>query len=35
VRQIEVRAFEKVQKAVKNRMAALEQPVETPAVAAH
>ncbi len=26
VRQIEVRAFEKVQKAVKNRMAAMEQP---------
>jgi RNA polymerase sigma-32 factor len=26
VRQIEVRAFEKVQKAVKSRMAAMEQP---------
>jgi RNA polymerase sigma-32 factor len=35
VRQIEVRAFEKVQKAVKNRIAALEQPKETAAIAAH
>jgi RNA polymerase sigma-32 factor len=35
VRQIEVRAFEKVQKAVKNRMAAMEKPAEAPAVAAH
>src|SRR5271169_5855536 len=34
VRQIEVRAFEKVQKAVKNRVAAMEQPKETPAVSA-
>ena len=34
VRQIEVRAFEKVQKAVKNRLAALEQPAESPAIAA-
>src|SRR5579885_3409060 len=33
VRQIEVRAFEKVQKAVKNRIAAMEKP-ETPALAA-
>ena len=32
VRQIEVRAFEKVQKAVKNRVAALEQPTATPAI---
>src|SRR5476649_1100771 len=32
VRQIEVRAFEKVQKAVKNRIATLEQPAETPAL---
>ena len=32
VRQIEVRAFEKVQKAVKNSIATLEQPKETPAV---
>ena len=35
VRQIEVRAFEKVQKAVKSRMAAMEQPAEAPAVTAH
>jgi RNA polymerase sigma-32 factor len=35
VRQIEVRAFEKVQKAVKNRIAALEQPAESPAITAH
>ena len=35
VRQIEVRAFEKVQKAVKSRMAAMEQPAESPAIAAH
>jgi RNA polymerase sigma-32 factor len=35
VRQIEVRAFEKVQKAVKNRMTAMEQPAEAPAIAAH
>ncbi len=35
VRQIEVRAFEKVQKAVKNRVAAMEQPKETAQVAAH
>ncbi len=34
VRQIEVRAFEKVQKAVKNRVAAMEQPQETAALAA-
>jgi RNA polymerase sigma-32 factor len=34
VRQIEVRAFEKVQKAVKSRMATLEKPAETPAVTA-
>ena len=32
VRQIEVRAFEKVQKAVKNNIATLEQPKETPAI---
>jgi len=32
VRQIEVRAFEKVQKAVKNRIAVLEQPTATPAI---
>ena len=32
VRQIEVRAFEKVQKAVKNQIATMEQPAETPAV---
>jgi RNA polymerase sigma-32 factor len=36
VRQIEVRAFEKVQKAVKNRLAAIEQPAaEAAAIAAH
>ncbi len=35
VRQIEVRAFEKVQKAVKNRMAAMEQPAAEPQLAAH
>ncbi|HWL04993.1 MAG TPA: RNA polymerase sigma factor RpoH [Xanthobacteraceae bacterium] len=36
VRQIEVRAFEKVQKAVKSRMAAMEQPAHAaPALAAH
>jgi RNA polymerase sigma-32 factor len=36
VRQIEVRAFEKVQKAVKNRVAAMEQPhAEPAALAAH
>src|SRR5579884_403756 len=35
VRQIEVRAFEKVQKAVKSRMAQLEQPQQREAVAAH
>jgi RNA polymerase sigma-32 factor len=36
VRQIEVRAFEKVQKAVKNRVAAMEQPSgQTEALAAH
>ena len=38
VRQIEVRAFEKVQKAVKNRLAAIEQPpaaAAEPALAAH
>src|SRR5262249_13893044 len=35
VRQIEVRAFEKIQKAVKSRMAALEQPAESQAIAAH
>jgi RNA polymerase sigma-32 factor len=34
VRQIEVRAFEKVQKAVKNRMTAIEQPQEAQAIAA-
>ncbi len=34
VRQIEVRAFEKVQKAVKNNIATLEQPKETPAIGA-
>jgi len=34
VRQIEVRAFEKVQKAVKNRIAVMEQPAEQPAIAA-
>jgi RNA polymerase sigma-32 factor len=36
VRQIEVRAFEKVQKAVKNRVAAMETPPAAPqAIAAH
>jgi len=36
VRQIEVRAFEKVQKAVKNKVAAMEQPSAQPeAIAAH
>ena len=36
VRQIEVRAFEKVQKAVKNRVAAMEAPPAAPqAIAAH
>jgi RNA polymerase sigma-32 factor len=36
VRQIEVRAFEKVQKAVKNRVAAMETPAAAPqAIAAH
>jgi len=35
VRQIEVRAFEKVQKSVKNRVAAMEQPKAQPALAAH
>ena len=39
VRQIEVRAFEKVQKAVKNRVAAIEHPTAapgaTPALAVH
>ncbi|AMN44395.1 RNA polymerase sigma factor RpoH [Rhodoplanes sp. Z2-YC6860] len=36
VRQIEVRAFEKVQKAVKNRVAAMEAPTAAPqAIAAH
>ena len=36
VRQIEVRAFEKVQKAVRNRVAAMEQPRAQPAaIAAH
>src|SRR3569832_1260685 len=35
VRQIEVRAFEKVQKAVKNRVAAMEQPHQPDAIAAH
>lgn len=34
VRQIEVRAFEKVQKAVKNSIATMEQPAVTPAVSA-
>jgi hypothetical protein len=33
VRQIEVRAFEKVQKAVKNRVAAIEMPVHQPILA--
>ena len=35
VRQIEVRAFEKVQKAVKTNIAAIEQPKQAPAIAAH
>jgi RNA polymerase sigma-32 factor len=35
VRQIEVRAFEKVQKAVKTRIATMEQPADAPAIAAH
>jgi RNA polymerase sigma-32 factor len=35
VRQIEVRAFEKVQKAVKTRISALEQPAEQNAITAH
>ena len=35
VRQIEVRAFEKVQKAVKSRISALEQPAEAGAISAH
>jgi RNA polymerase sigma-32 factor len=36
VRQIEVRAFEKVQKAVKNRVAAMETPAAAPQpIAAH
>ncbi len=35
VRQIEVRAFEKVQKAVKNRVAAMEQPGSAPALTMH
>jgi RNA polymerase sigma-32 factor len=35
VRQIEVRAFEKVQKAVKNRVAAMEQPKQAAQLAAH
>jgi RNA polymerase sigma-32 factor len=35
VRQIEVRAFEKVQKAVKNRVAAMESPPVAPAMPAH
>jgi RNA polymerase sigma-32 factor len=35
VRQIEVRAFEKVQKAVRNRVAAMEQPKTPEAIAAH
>ena len=34
VRQIDVRAFEKVQKAVKNRITAMENPATAPAVAA-
>ncbi|HET7805510.1 MAG TPA: RNA polymerase sigma factor RpoH [Pseudolabrys sp.] len=34
VRQIEVRAFEKVQKAVKNRVAAMEKPADAPAISA-
>jgi RNA polymerase sigma-32 factor len=35
VRQIEVRAFEKVQKAVKNRIAAMESPPAAPALQPH
>src|SRR5437868_11012679 len=35
VRQIEVRAFEKVQKAVRNRVAAMESPPTQPALAVH
>jgi RNA polymerase sigma-32 factor len=35
VRQIEVRAFEKVQKAVRNRVTAMEQPKAAPALEAH
>ena len=35
IRQIEVRAFEKVQKAVKNRVAAMEQPKQPEALPAH
>jgi RNA polymerase sigma-32 factor len=35
VRQIEVRAFEKVQKAVKSHMTTMEQPAEAAAIAAH
>jgi RNA polymerase sigma-32 factor len=35
VRQIEVRAFEKVQKAVRNRVAAMESPPTQPALAMH
>jgi RNA polymerase sigma-32 factor len=35
VRQIEVRAFEKVQKAVKNRIATMEQPAEAEAATMH
>ena len=35
VRQIEVRAFEKVQKAVKNRVAAIEQPQAAAALPVH
>jgi len=35
VRQIEVRAFEKVQKAVKNRVAAIESPPTQPQLAMH
>ena len=35
VRQIEVRAFEKVQKAVKNRVAAMETPASQPEMAMH
>jgi len=35
VRQIEVRAFEKVQKAVKNRVASMESPPVAPAISAH